>query len=714
MAAAVWFTILIPVTLLMGAGAVVERLTSEPASLRIVAGVVLLIYGTGGFLCAWRLFLRAEDARWTGGVIALPRLEIPFLRAGAESALRTRRPVAALLRKEFQLHHASLLIAGLLFILHLGIIAFRTYGGEFTKQPVVVDLLAVFWGLWLIMPLLIGATAVAEERKLGVAEAQLCLPFGWRGQLIVKLMVVLGLGVLLGAIPSWALERGRQLPTFFNADSFWEPAGALTTLGLLSAFIAMVAFYASTLARNTLQGIGLTVVLLALGSFFLSALNRPELWLGSVLWRGDLGEIIGWPAMLLVAGRLLWGNFRSTQVAGREWRRNFLVLATAALFVVTSASAIYHRTWELLTRIEAPHGAARLAVTDSFAMRHDGGMSLLSSDGSLAVFRPSFAVRPHSKWIWRNLGLGSFTWTRQSLGTNWRSAAAGHFDTVAIRTDGSLWVSEAPTPRIIRSSDLPPPVADVEQSGLETNWRQVVRNPREGRSFFLLKGDGTLWCWRDTNRASAKLPLGQIALAQVGADSDWAKLWAAGNRLYLTKSDGRAWGYNTMFRSNTRNPSEFAPELSVGPMGEFGGVEWRSVTGLSMFDLRVRPDGSLWAIGTLPWNRRQTVDQLDESFDWKAVSGNYHSAVALKEDGSLWKINLGNWNTRPILKRMSQYSDWIAVASSYDEHFALAADGSIWSWEARIPYVEYQTASFKLPAIELAPSRIPRRIGSLF
>jgi len=97
-------------------------------------------------------------------------------------------------------------------------------------------------------------------------------------------------------------------------------------------------------------------------------------------------------------------------------------------------------------------------------------------------------------------------------------------------------------------------------------------------------------------------------------------------------------------------------------------------------------------------------------FDYCCV----HAAFALKEDGSIWKLDLANGNAKPVMKRLSQHSDWIAVASSYDAHFALAADGSVWSWEAQAPYIEYGAAAFKLPVIELAPSRIPKRLGAIY
>ena len=40
--------------------------------------------------------------------------------------------------------------------------------------------------LWLLIPWLMGCVAIAEERKLGTMESQLCLPVNRRLQFAVK------------------------------------------------------------------------------------------------------------------------------------------------------------------------------------------------------------------------------------------------------------------------------------------------------------------------------------------------------------------------------------------------------------------------------------------------------------------------------------------------------------------------------------------------
>jgi hypothetical protein len=49
-------------------------------------------------------------------------------------------------------------------------------------------MLEFWWVLWLGLPFLVGSAAVAEERKLGTLEGQLCLPTTRRTQFAVKLV----------------------------------------------------------------------------------------------------------------------------------------------------------------------------------------------------------------------------------------------------------------------------------------------------------------------------------------------------------------------------------------------------------------------------------------------------------------------------------------------------------------------------------------------
>src|SRR5207245_2154907 len=137
------------------------------------------------------LFFRAQDVHWTGGTVAMPGW-LKMRRGLARTELKQGlRPRAALLAKEFQLHQPHLVIAGVLAMAHLGMIVARKAGSGFPDSPVLEFLTGQFWVLWLVMPLLIGCTAVAEERKLGTLEAQLCLPARRRTQFATKFIVAL-------------------------------------------------------------------------------------------------------------------------------------------------------------------------------------------------------------------------------------------------------------------------------------------------------------------------------------------------------------------------------------------------------------------------------------------------------------------------------------------------------------------------------------------
>ena len=73
------------------------------------------------------------------------------------------------------LHQSQLIMAFALAGLHLGVLAARQFVDPH-KSSEIYFVLNNFWGLWLVMPLLVGCAAVSEERKLGTHEGQLCLP----------------------------------------------------------------------------------------------------------------------------------------------------------------------------------------------------------------------------------------------------------------------------------------------------------------------------------------------------------------------------------------------------------------------------------------------------------------------------------------------------------------------------------------------------------
>jgi ABC-type transport system involved in multi-copper enzyme maturation permease subunit len=413
-AAAFWFTLLTPTAIMV---ITLQLLDWSGEQQGQIVTLVLLAYSVAGFFFARWLFLRAQDVQWSGGDITLPAVrglkwwgERPREpRAGLDDGSsvvspphRVWRPRAALLVKELQLHQSQFLIAGLLLVVHLGVLALHKFGGSrLVEKHEWLELVLVFlafWGLWLVMPLLVGCAAVAEERKLGTLEGQLCLPARRRSQFTTKLGVVLLLSVLLGAVVPLLLEGSRITPKLNTSAQFdqlrrfldhswqillWDVITVCWhkfTLILLvagAATMGTIAYYASSLSRNTLQALAPAVLGVVLVWLLLAGALRPEIYVGHPLWRGWLIYLIGLPTLVLTLLWLMYANFKSVQVGWSSWRRNLLVLTAALALVVVSTTLIYHRAWEWLTPQEPPHGAARLTVSERIEIQSSYGPTLV-------------------------------------------------------------------------------------------------------------------------------------------------------------------------------------------------------------------------------------------------------------------------------------------------------------------------------------------------
>jgi ABC-type transport system involved in multi-copper enzyme maturation permease subunit len=212
-AAAFWFTLLVPGVI----GITVSGLWPEKyyAACGLALAVVLLVYSALGIWFARWLFLRAQDVAWTGGNIAWPEMRGAANVLAGTAGKRFWRPRAALFWKEVQLHQSQFIMAGALALFHLGVLTARKFG-DFRKNSDMEFILEIFWGLWLVMPMLVGAAAVAEERKLGTLTSQLCLPVKRRTQFAVKFRTVLLLSVLFGA----ALRCCWKVPAFCQTFTF--------------------------------------------------------------------------------------------------------------------------------------------------------------------------------------------------------------------------------------------------------------------------------------------------------------------------------------------------------------------------------------------------------------------------------------------------------------------------------------------------------------
>jgi ABC-type transport system involved in multi-copper enzyme maturation permease subunit len=750
-AAAFWFTVLIPAALLV---AITNVLDDHPEKIKTTAIVVFSLYSVGGFLWAWRLFHRAQDVAWSGGAVTLPSFRTAPRPFAAREGKRRRRPRLALFAREFQLHQSQFVIAGVLAILHLGLIAARHFGHGFKSNPTLEFVANQFWFLWMVTPLLVGCASVAEERKLGTLEGQLCLPVRRRSQFFVKLFVVFVLSVLFGAAMPVLLEGSRILPELhvdYSAvlnDSPLLPRGTFLQimvsalaalqslpfnlpgflfLATICVVVAAFSFYASSFARNTLQALAPATLTLLLAWLLLVGAYQIEDLLNYPLWRGALIYLIGVPVMTLTLIGLTYWNYQRVQVGWNEWRRNLLTLAATLTLVMGVTTAVYHRTWEYLSPLDPPHGAARLAPSPTPTPLRDvgGNLALLFPDGKLWTGQMSFVPSPSPHWIGQP-AVFELSNNKFLEGTNWVSLALCNHDEVALRADGSLWISET-----FGSPWQPKPV-QFEQFGGDHDWKMAAYF---FNSVLLLKTDGTLWRWGsnhpdpDKNRWPG---LRAFEPHRLGTNSNWEEIFSSNGDVYFRMKDGRVWVAPLRLTSNpssvTLNEQKaediiiLDSEIWIGRDRYLDRNPWRSLawglsrrfsrSGPEVFRVGVFEDGTfrLAAPEQPPFLLAKHIYQLGSESNWWAVAGNDEMVVALKRDGSLWKWTFPeNPLTQPetaSASRLGSHSDWVAITATGDGIVALARDGSLWQFQSESPVSA-------LPSL-LAASRRPQKLGNIF
>jgi hypothetical protein len=325
---------------------------------------------------------------------------------------------------------------------------------------------------------------------------------------------------------------------------------------------------------------------------------------------------------------------------------------------------------------------------------------------------------------WESQGSAAFV-----PGSNWVDAAANDHETAAIRSDGTLWVSEQPRrtaeEEVLQNAE---PAAGLIQFAQETNWLRVVC--RGGMAMLLLKRDGTLWAW-GTNVYETKHEypsLRRFAPRLLGRDSDWARMigsrWWIG--AFLWKTDGSGWilHYPRTDLGTNLIEKELAPGIFAWHLPGLDNARWRSLVNLDYHSFAgVRDDGTLWYFAGYPehwpqpWSPKAAPAngwipvQIGKASDWAELA-NTTRIVGRKMDGSLWLWEAKNWweafkvlGQPPV--RLGINRDWIALGAVDGEITSVAADGILWDWpDSRTPVDLFY-------GLRLAASRKPTRIENI-
>ena len=210
---------------------------------------------------------------------------------------------------------------------------------------------------------------------------------------------------------------------------------------------------------------------------------------------------------------------------------------------------------------------------------------------------------------------------------NWKSASAGDSFTVAVRTDGTLWSWGVNYQDILGDGTASgPDVTSPVQVGTATNWQSVAAGVSDSLA---TKTDGTLWAWGDNQVGE----IGDGTLTprpspeQIGTDTNWQLVAIGSATSVATKSDGTLWTWGQASSSFGYGFRGFRPvDPAFGNLKSYVTTPYHSVV--------VRSDGSLWSWGTN--NTGQLGDGTTTNHKFPEQIGTETDWAALMAGASAW------------------------------------------------------------------------------
>jgi hypothetical protein len=312
------------------------------------AGILLIIpYCAVVYWRGYASFQRLQAVDGPARELSLPAgLEAVIMRPLAKVAARFRGPFATLLKKEFRLQQVCFLLLGLFTLIAVvGFCLIQRHPG-LAEGIVGVDFMIYV----LVLPLIAGATSLAEEKGWGIAEWHLTLPPSalkqWSAKMLATLSTSLTLGLLLpsalflaGAALLGELGPGGKAP---SAREIWQVCGEICGWVLGQLLVTTVAVYAASFSKSTLRAILAAFAISATG---FGVFPLTAAWLDSSLHRLAAAYYIprtdvvlpvlcgGLFLMLCLTKWLAWSNFRRSELSVRRIVGQLLVMLLAAELV---------------------------------------------------------------------------------------------------------------------------------------------------------------------------------------------------------------------------------------------------------------------------------------------------------------------------------------------------------------------------------------------
>lgn len=306
---------------------------------------------------------------------------------------------------------------------------------------------------------------------------------------------------------------------------------------------------------------------------------------------------------------------------------------------------------------------------------------------------------------------------------SWIVLTAGAVNTCGLRTDRSLWCWGDNFNGQLGNGTTARSLIRV-RVGMATDWASLT-----GGDFHscATKTDGTAWCWGFNS--AGQLGNGLVTTAtrpvQVGSDSDWATLDAGNAHTCGTKTDGTAWcwGSNAQQQLGTATPlNQHQNHNAYSPVQVGTDTGWTGISAAGRHTCAIRADGSAWCWGSNEFGRlgdgtvdpRSTPTQVGAGTDWSTISANSQHTCATKVDGTAWCWGLnqhaalgdGTMTDSPVPVQVGTDTNWASLVGTEFHSCGLRTDGAAWCWgdNGRGQLGAGSTATRSIPLLQVVSS----------
>ena len=355
-----------------------------------------------------------------------------------------------------------------------------------------------------------------------------------------------------------------------------------------------------------------------------------------------------------------------------------------------------------------------------------------------------------SLWCWGNglegrIGTGGTNPTSSPIqtlikGNDWIYVAAGDYNTVALKTNFSLWVwglndyGQIADPKIygrnvlaplevfsvdqrwyraaygakhimaIENSDpTPSPTASVTPSPTPSNSPTITPSPTMTPTMTPtptpVKGY-QLWSWGGNRHGSLGLgdKIHRSSPTVVDANEVWIMLGGGGDFSLSLRNDFSlwSWGWNYSGTLGLGDKIHRSSPVRIGIENN-----WAKIDGGGWSGMSIKKDGTFWSwgynsngeLGLGDVIHRSSPEQIGTSNDWDTFVSDFLSTTALKKDGSIWTWGSNSYRgifsgflgtndilSRSIPTRIGSENTWRKIGGSGLNKWAIKNDGTLWGW----------------------------------